>query len=402
MKINLKKLIWIQIILLFTIRFIISVTKIDKISIICDIVLIAMCVMLIYHYRKNKIPRIAIYIFINVMFFMFSFVYGSRTSIVNFFYMFREFFRVYIFFLAVQVAFTKEDFEKIFSIFDIVSVIHVIMVLFQLFIMKVPNGDYAGGIFGVEFGYANGSSHILLLLVTMITMYKYFSGIENFKISILKLIMVFSVGMLTEMKSIIFEIFLIIALFIILEKRIKLKNIFIILVMILMSISFVKYMEQRFNFNILSFESINKYLNSGYGKNTDGIGRTNGLSKIYELCFENNNFKLLFGYGLGSATSVVTKNLYGNINLEYFTYAKLFYEIGLIGLILYFEFYFICIREAIKIKKQYTQLAILIISACIIGIYLNFYGSFMESDFGGYFMYMMFALPFVIKKENQK
>lgn len=402
MKINLKKLIWIQIILLFTIRFIISVTKIDKLSIICDIVLISISVMLVYHYSQKKVPQIAIYVCINIIFFIFSFVYGSRTNIINFFYMFREFFRVYIFFLAVQVAFTKEDFEKVFLLFDIVTVIHFIMVLIQLFIFKVPNGDYVGGIFGIVYGYGNSASHALLLLITMITMYKYFSGIENFKISILKMIMVFSIGMLTEMKSIIFEIFLIIALFIILEKRIKLKNILIILVLMLMSISFVKYMEQRFNFNILSFESINKYLNSGYGNNTDGIGRTNGLSKIYELCFKNNKIKLFFGYGLGSATSAVTNNLYGNINLEYFTYAKLFYEIGLIGLIIYFGFYLICIMEAIKMKSQYMQLSILAISACIIGIYLNFYGSFMESDFSGYFMYMMFALPFVIKKENQK
>ena len=402
MKINLNKILWLQIAIVFSIRFIISISKINYLSYICDLIIIIIIYLLCRHYRKGKMPLIIGYILIEVLYWILNFIFEERSNYYLFFFMVREFIRFYIIFLAVQVSFSKEDFKKLFKICDVILYIHFFLVLFQIFVLKIANGDSVGGIFGIQFGYGNISSHSLLLISSLITMYNYLENKESVCISLLKFLIIFSIGMMTEMKSIIFEVVCIILLFLIFYKKIKIKTLILVFMMIVFGFFSINYLKEYFNFNILNIVDIETYLSNGYADNVEGIGRTDGFMKVYELGFDNNLLRLLFGYGLGSATSSYTFNLYGAINLEYFTYAKLFYDIGVIGCLMYFGFFFIIIFEALKMKKNDELLSVFSIITSIVCIYLNFYGSSMESDFTGYIMYILLAIPFVLKKEKTK
>lgn len=401
MKINLKNLVWIQIAIIFIIRFIINITQINYLAYICDFLVLVMIVLIFNHYKNNKIPLVLVYIIVEILYWIIGFILEERSNASLLFYMMREFVRFYVMFLAVQICFLKKDYQKLFKIFDIVLFIHFLLVLFQIYILKIAVGDSVGGIFGVQYGYGNISSHNLLLIAFLITMYNYLGNNEKVILSLFKIVVIICIGMMTEMKSIIFEAVCIVALFIILSKKIKVKFLILLLIMITTGIYFINYLQEYFNFDILNIESIDTYLNSGYAGNTAGIGRTDGYEKIYKLGFDNDKLRLIIGYGLGSAISPYTISLYGSINLEYFTYAKLFYDIGIIGSILYFGFFTIVIYEAMKTKKKDEMLSIFAIVTSIICIYLNFYGSSMESDFTGYCMYILLAIPFVLKKEKQ-
>lgn len=401
MKTNLKNLVWLQIAIIFIIRFVISITKINYLSYICDFLVIVMICLICKHYKKNKIPLVLGYIIVEILYWLIGFVFEERSNNNLFFFMMREFIRFYIMFLAVQICFSKKDYQKLFKIFDIVLFMHFLLVLFQIYVLKIANGDSVGGIFGVQFGYGNISSHSLLLIATLITMYNYLESNEKLTLSLFKFVIIICIGMMTEMKSIIFEVACIVALFVILNKKIKIRVLILLLIMIIAGIYFINYLQEYFNFDILNMESIDTYLSNGYAGNLEGIGRTDGYEKIYKLGFDSDMLRLLIGYGLGAATSTYTISLYGAINLEYFTYAKLFYDIGIIGSILYFGFFTIVIYEAMKTKKKDEMLSIFAIVTSIICIYLNFYGSSMESDFTGYCMYILLAIPFVLKKEKQ-
>ena len=89
------------------------------------------------------------------------------------------------------------------------------------------------------------------------------------------------------------------------------------------------------------------------------------------------------------------------MNLGNFTYAKMFYDVGIVGSILYFAPFIICIFKGLELRKYNKMVSAFCIILGILCIYLNFYGSLLESDFCGYYMYILLALPFILDKRIQ-
>ena len=227
MKLNLKKLIYIQIYFLFTIRFIISIVGITYISYVCDIVNAIIVFLMIKNYKKdkiNKVNNIILFCALQFAYWTINYLCGTMTNLSLFFIMVRELVRFYIVFCAAGSCFKREDYNKIFKMFDIAIFIHVILILFQLYILKVKNIDAIGGIFGISYGYGNSTSHVFLILTLIITLYKYFEKKEKVYFSLIKIAIVLAVGMMTEMKSIIYEVALIVILFLVLNKKISFKH----------------------------------------------------------------------------------------------------------------------------------------------------------------------------------
>lgn len=402
MKITLKNLMWIQIFLLFTVRFIISISNFKYIAYISDVVTIFMGILIIKHYKKNKINFIILYFILNVIFWILSFICNERSTILLFLTMIREIGRFYIIFLAAQVCLKKQEYEKIFKIFDIVIFVHFVFILIQLYVIKVQKIDSVGGIFGIQYGYGNSSSHALCIFSLVISLYKYFKEEEPLHKFIIKLGIILTIGMLTEMKALIFEMVVIIILFFLFNMKIKIKNLIFISCLTVATLFFMSYIEKIYNINIFSISKINSYINSGYGNSRDGIGRIGGYEYVYNKCFEQKIFPTIIGYGFGASTSQYTYELYGAINLEYFTYAKMFYDTGIIGTILYFGFFVFCLICGVKILKRDKLLGTFEIVLTIMSIYFNFYSAIMESDFCGYMMYILLAMPFSFDILNHK
>lgn len=400
MKLNLKKLMYIQIYLLFTVRFIINIFGITYIAYICDIVNILMLFLMIKSNKKNKVSNMIYFFLLQLAYWIINYLCGSMTSLSLFFVMIRELVRFYIIFLAAGISLEREDYNKIFKIFDITIFIHAFLILIQLYILKERNIDAVGGIFGISYGYGNSTSHVFLIITLIITLYKYFDKKEKTYFSIIKIVVILAIGMMTEMKSIIYEVAIIVLLFFALNKRISFKHFILICSFLGIFLGFSNYINKYFNFNIFSIDEINGYIDSGYASNINGIGRTDGYEKVYKICFDNRKSKIWLGYGLGAATSSKTKTFYPKMNLEYFTYAKMFYDTGIIGSIFYFMFFVICLIKSIKASKIDKQLSILVTAMAVIGIYFSFYSAVMESDFSGYMIYMLLAIPYMIKKEG--
>ena len=339
MKLNLKKLMYIQIYLLFTVRFIINIFGITYIAYICDIVNILMLFLMIKSNKKNKVSNMIYFFLLQLAYWILNYLCGSMTSLSLFFVMIRELVRFYIIFLAAGISLEREDYNKIFKIFDITIFIHAFLILIQLYILKERNIDAVGGIFGISYGYGNSTSHVFLIITLIITLYKYFDKKEKTYFSIIKMVVILAIGMMTEMKSIIYEVAIIVLLFFALNKRISFKHFILICSFLGIFLGFSNYINKYFNFNIFSIDEINGYIDSGYASNINGIGRTDGYEKVYKICFDNRKSKIWLGYGLGAATSSTTKTFYPEMNLEYFTYAKMFYDTGIIGSIFYFMFF---------------------------------------------------------------
>lgn len=77
----------------------------------------------------------------------------------------------------------------------------------------------------------------------------------------------------------------------------------------------------------------------------------------------------------------------------------MFYDVGIIGSILYFIPFIACIIQGVKLRKTDKRISTFCVIFGIICVYLNFYGSHMESDFTGYLYYIMLSFPLVIRKE---
>ena len=98
-----------------------------------------------------------------------------------------------------------------------------------------------------------------------------------------------------------------------------------------------------FNFNIFDLDSIYGYLNRGYGYNKDGVSRHDGYGKVIYRCIGGERRLSIFGLGFATSVSPFTETYFNNMNLGNFTYAKIFFDVGIVGSILYFTPFFICV-----------------------------------------------------------
>lgn len=398
-KVNTRSLLWTQIYLLLIVRLISSLISFNPIVYLCDIVTIAIFVIQI----KHGLPRqgVVLLFAIEFIYWVISFTMGLSGSISAFIELSRVLVRFYIIFTAAFRVFDEKDYRKIFDIFDIIIVIHTALVFYQTYILHYTNGDMVGGLFGVTFGYGNTASHGLILIGTLVTVYKYFVCSDSVRKSAIKLVMLFSVAMITEMKSFVFEAALIVILFLVLDGRIKARTGLILAVIPVAGIVFLDYMINYFNFNIFDLDSINGYLNRGYGYNIDGVSRHDGYGKVFNRCFGGDWRLTIFGFGFATSVSPFTETYFNNMNLGNFTYAKMFYDVGIVGSILYFAPFIICIFKGFELRKYNKMIGAFCVILGILCVYLNFYGSLLESDFCGYYMYILLALPFILDKRVQ-
>lgn len=397
LKINTHSLTWTQIYLLLCVRLISNIISINAIVYLCDVVVILLLLLQIKGGNLFKCGLTQIFV-IEVIYWLASYVFGLSGSLVALISLLRVFVRFFIVFNACYIAFNESDYRRVFNIFNVIVVIHALMVFYQYFVLHYTNGDMVGGIFGVTFGYGNAASHALILLATLITAYEYFTYRESLIKVAVKFSLILSVAMLTEMKSFIFEAALIVIGFMILNGKLKARTGIVLIMIPLVGMIFMDYMENNFNFNIFDIESINTYLGNGYGYNREGISRTDGYIKVFERCFNSSWITAILGFGFATSVSPFTESYYGDMNLGNFTYAKIFYDVGIVGSILYFLPYILCVIQGWKLRTYNSNVGTFCFLLGILGIYLNFYGSFLESDFCGYFYYIFLALTFVLKR----
>lgn len=399
LQIDTKKLIFMQIIMLFFCRFVSGNTGINAIVYIEDAVTIFMLILLLRKTHLSIYSKLEKLIILELVYWTISFIVGINNSIVDFIYQLRLMGRFYIVLVAALYCWNINDFKKLFKFLDYVFIVHFILSIYQLYIQNIAKRDAIGGIFGVQYGYGNGASHILIIIVLIITLFNYFNKKEDIKFTAIKIIMIGFLAVSIEIKSFIFEAILILLVMLLNNKKLQIRTIILIIVAFFAISWAASYYLNTFNFDIGNIDGITLYIESGYGYNRDGIGRTDGFARVWDECFDHDVIKLIFGYGFGAAGTAFTKNNFGNYNLEHFTYAKIFYDLGVIGLILYYAPFFLALYYSIKLLRKKINIGIIALLASVFSIYWTFYSNILESDVGGYLSYIILAIAFVSYRE---
>lgn len=314
----------------------------------------------------------------------------------------RNTFRFYIalfFFLAYIDENAANDY---LSLFDVLFWINFFVSLFQFFFMGIRQ-DYLGGIFGTR-GGTNGFTLMFFCIIITRSLILYFNGIEKSHKTVLKIVATLLIAAMAEMKFyfVAFIIMLIIASVITKFTKKKFFLILISIVFIAIGATLLSFMFDEFD-NFISLENI---IESATKENYSSENDINRLSAIFTLAknYVTSIPSQIFGLGLGNCdTSEIPMfnsvffQSHSSLHYTWFSSAMLFLETGIIGLVLYFSIFFICIALAHKNIKQrkgnlvFCQMAIIMAVMCCI---ITIYNSSLRLECG-YMAYFVLTLPFI-------
>ncbi|MGN0182439.1 MAG: hypothetical protein ACI4DP_08550 [Candidatus Ornithomonoglobus sp.] len=161
--------------------------------------------------------------------------------------------------------------------------------------------------------------------------------------------------------------------------------------------------------NFFTIETINNYASGSRGYT--GQGDINRFSAI-QYCFDNfmePGLQRIFGSGLGSCDGstnfkLVTTDFYKKYSetthYSWFSVPMILLENGIIGLIFYFSFFAMVLKDATKLRKTFNENKDILICAqmlAIFGAFFSFYNSVLRSEIMGYTFYAFMAIPYIVK-----
>lgn len=393
-----KDIVLLQIWALFICRIISGFTGFMTISYVEDVITILLFVCIMKKSQAGIKHPMSIFLLLFFLYWTMSFLFSPADGAYLYIYEIRAFFRFYIVLIASYNFLNRNDFENIMNIFDKIILVHFILSEMQIFVFHATSLDAVGGVLGTIYGYANIGSHMIMALSFIITLYRYLEKKESIRWSFLKIAMVLILSVQIEIKSFIFEAAVIVVLMFCYYGKLRIRTGLIILVAVIAVPMLATYYLTNFNYDIANIEGILEYLDSGYAGNLEAIGRTDGFEKILEKCFDNKVSLAIFGFGAGSVGTENLVYMTKGMNLEYFTYAKIFFNLGFIGIILFYTPFIVAIIKAIKMRAYNSGLGMVLFAVSVFCVYWTFYGNILESDIGGYLNYPLLAMAFVTRE----
>ena len=327
----------------------------------------------------------------------------------------RQNFRFFIFYYSCTVFMKREDYDTVFSIVKILFWISFPLCVYEALIVTYPAGvivgDYVGGIYyGIQ--GVNAPLNVLLIIHSTKTLIDYYERRTKLSYLLLVLSAAMAMAAMAELKIFLIEI-VIIAIVVMVSKGISWKSIFLCLFG-LMSIGIV--MQAFVNFNgggrsyyttdYLSLTGMltNALRESGY----DGTGDLNrffAIQTLTEMFFKRDLAGFLLGIGLGNAEyasfSFLTSafyNAYNWLHYQYFSISFVFIENGMVGIILYFGIFISAAIQGRKYLKKDQEMNVFYIIMIIMMVIMIFYNPALRNEQCGFLLYMMLALPMVVKK----
>ena len=339
----------------------------------------------------------------------------SINSIIMYVWGARNNFRFYIFLYACVLFLNKTDIDRILKKLNWIFVINAVVYAYEWLILKV-SGDFLGGIFGITQG-CNGRLNLFLCVVCSYNLLRYFQN--QMKIWEIAATIVLSLGMavFSELKVFFFEIAIIMIVIMVMQ-RISAKVILVSIggvIALGTAISMINNINDYARItadgtgNFFSIVNIVDYVtkDSGYnGMGTD-LNRFTAAFQIYERFFKGQLDKQLFGIGLGGADyssipmfiSQFYKD-YSFLHYQWFQYAWIFLETGIVGLAGYLLIILHFFRKALRLDKKYLLYKSLTIASCILVIISMLYNISMRVESSGYLMFTLLAIPYICVKEQ--
>lgn len=327
---------------------------------------------------------------------IFYYIWGLRNN-----------FRFHLAFVVFALMVEWDDAKKWLKLLDWLYVLNIFVILFQYFDGHAQ--DYLGGIFGVQKG-CNGSLLAFMAIVVCKSVLLFMRGEESTFKCISVTVSSLLIAALAELKFFFIIFIIIVLLAAAMTKHSVQKTLFLffgffctIAFSTLLSLLYEEFGE------FLSFDNLWKALtNPNYATDED-VGRLTAIPVITDS-FMSGVGEVLFGLGLGNcdASSISLFNtpfydLYYSYHYAYFSYAMLYLETGIVGLVGYASFFIASFVFALRsyIKRTSESIAcqmamIMSVMCCILLVY----NVSLRSEIS-YLIFFVLALPLISGYEGR-
>ena len=329
---------------------------------------------------------------------IFFYIWGIRNN-----------FRFYLYFILCIITLKKKDIDFFYKFIDIIFYVNVFVVTFQYFVLNYRR-DYLGGLFGTSQG-CNGFMNIFLVIVFIKSVLFYINSAESLSKCIIKTLFVVYISALSELKFMFAEIIIIVLLSMLITKftwkKVGLILLTFLALLLGVNILVLIFPEWKGYFSVEGFLRI-AASKSGYTGSGD-LNRLTGVFTISQNYFESIK-DFIFGYGLGncdhsSAFSLLDTpfyNKYSWLNYTWFSTTFIYFEMGIIGLLMFFSLYVIIFFKSRKITDslgEYKYVGQMAQVLSIVCIFIAIYNSSLRIE-SAYMMYLFLAFPFIKEIHN--
>ena len=361
------------------------------------------------HATKLNYVDVAILIFL---------AYALMTSLINginllqVIWALRVTFRFYVFYYCCIILLGQDDVRALLRMFEILFAVNAVLVVFE-YLLQGKQGDYLGGMFGIEQG-TNVYMNIYLTLMLAYEISRYLRQQQTLPMLAYYFVVALGIAALAEMKFLYIEIVIIVAGSVLL--RYPSKKTFVLLGCSL-TLLFAGLQMLRLAFPesyelLFTGEGTNDYLSAAWTGGRE-MGRTTAITFIdnsffssqtihetYTVGFGNLVLNRLFGFGFGSAEpSALTHNLfaeqYSGTQYAAFEFADRYLEMGWIGLFLYASIYILMFVATFSNEKTlneeqdvWRETARVLIPIALVNIW---YGNLRTE--ASYMLFFFLALP---------
>lgn len=343
------------------------------------------------------------------LFFIFS-LFGfalNYQSALYYLWGLRNNIRFFVFFIACTVVLNEEWIEGYLDTFDKLFWLNFPIVLYQYFIGG-NHGDKLGGIFGETKG-CNAYMNIFLIIVLSKSILGYLHKKEKLSLCILKCLIGLTIAVLSELKVVIVEFVIIVAMASMMM-RFSMRKLLLMIgafLGILLSVRAISVLFPSFD----GWFSINGILEiltseSGYTGQND-LNRLTAVPVVLERFLPHLMDKIV-GLGLGNCDYATFDFLqtpfyqsHKSIHYYWFSSAFLLLETGLLGFALFLIFFLTSFLTTHLREKTgqsnvvYCQMAKIMAMTSIITV---FYNAALRTE-AGYMAFFILALPFTQKNK---
>lgn len=415
-KIRLKSLIEFQICYLLVVEMLISVLHFPSIiRYLLDANLLLIALLGVNHHSnwvRLSQSKFAVYYMFLYMVMLVTIGMINLVPIGQLLWAYRNNFFYFMFFFMCIKYLKMRDAERIMGRVIKLRWLNFACAVFEFFVLEAQ-GDYLGGMFGVEKG-CNAYLNMYLVIISAYELARYVekkSNTANLMATMASSVVLATMG---ELKVFYVELVTIVLCITLLERKNK-KTFFILACGAIALALGMQVLAVVFPTSAELFQNIEKLLEystrSDYGNGDIRIARFTVIAQVNDWFFGDNTILHLFGYGFGACEDSQTFSFcnsafadqYGSIGYRNISSAMCYLETGWIGLIGLMFVFVAIFYSANKIGKfaqmsRYRYLVLFVETVCVITTVNIWYNSAIRRPIA-YLTFFVLAMVFICCKE---
>ncbi|MEG0408978.1 MAG: hypothetical protein RR623_08905 [Bacilli bacterium] len=400
-----KYIIWAEILLVCFSNFFIDILQFPtfiKYSMDFLNFLLVLFILIVF-FKKKKIKseiKILGLIILGLLLFSLSSLITKQFNFILVVWSIRNTFRFLIFFLSCTVFLNYNDYEYMIGKINKILVINFFMCLYEFLILGY-SGDFVGGGFGISAG-CNAPLNVLIVIATVYNAVLYMQRRNKLNKLIVYITLCSIIAGFAELKIYVVEVLLILVLTGVFSKGFLKKTSIILMsiVFMMLCIRLIEILIPGWE-NFFTIKNLYEMASTTQGYTNSGdLNRLTSITELNDLFFKNSvNWT---GFGLGNCEFSDTfgflnsnfANAYGYLHYSWFSVAKIYLELGWIGVITSIGIWVYTLHVALK---RNTKWKISILIMVVMAILFFFYNYTMNLD-SAYLVYAFLAGAYLSEK----